>query len=66
VRDEALRSELNDALERGMADNTNAWTLGEDGAWTRREPSSSEPRNAHRELMARHVARADEASAGTS
>ena len=27
VRDEALRSELLDALERGMADNTNAWTL---------------------------------------
>ena len=28
-------------------------TLGPDGAWTRREPSSSEPRNAQRELMAR-------------
>ena len=49
-----------------MADDTNAWTLGPDGAWTRREPSSSEPRNAQRELMARHVARADEAAAGAS
>ena len=28
VRDEALRSELLDTLERCMADDTNAWTLG--------------------------------------
>ena len=58
VRDEALRGELLDALERCMADDTNAWTLGEDGAWTRREPSAAEPRNAQHELMARHAARA--------
>jgi polyphosphate kinase len=65
VRDEALRSELLDALERGMADDTNAWTLGSDGAWTRREPSASEPRNSQRELMAGHAARTAEAAAGT-
>ena len=64
VSDEALRGELTDTLERGMADDTNAWTLAADGAWTRREPDSSEPRNAQRELMARHAARADEAAAG--
>jgi polyphosphate kinase len=64
VRDEALRGELLDALERGMADDTNAWTLAEDGAWTRREPSPTEPRNGQRELMARHAARAAEAAAG--
>ena len=40
-----------------MADNTNAWVLGEDGAWTRRSPDGAEPRNAQAELMARHAAR---------
>jgi len=65
VRDESLRHELLDTLERCMADDTNAWTLAEDGAWTRRIPSRTEPRNAQRELMARHAARAVEAAAGT-
>jgi polyphosphate kinase len=64
VRDELLRAELLDALERCMADDTNAWTLAADGSWERREPSS-EPRNAQRELMAHHAARAVEAAAGT-
>ena len=32
----ALRGELLDTLDRCQADNTNAWELGEDGAWTRR------------------------------
>jgi polyphosphate kinase len=63
VRDEALRGELLDALERCMADDTNAWTLAEDGSWARREPSP-EPRSAQEELMARHAARAVEASTG--
>ena len=64
VRDEALRGELLDTLERCMADDTNAWALGEDGAWTRRAPGGAEPRNAQDELMARHAARAAEAAAG--
>jgi len=62
VDDAALRDELLDALERCMADNTNAWVLDADGAWTRRVPEG-EPRNAQRELMARHAARAAEAAA---
>jgi polyphosphate kinase len=62
VRDEALRAELLDTLERCMADDSNAWTLAADGAWTRREQPPSAPRNAHQELMARHAARAVEAS----
>ena len=66
VREEALRHELLDALERCMADDTNAWTLAEDGTWTRREPSPSEPRDAQKELMARHAARAVEAAAGAA
>jgi polyphosphate kinase len=64
VRDEALRAELLDTLERCMADDSNAWTLAADGAWGRRAPSPSDPRNAQVELMSRHAARAVEAAAG--
>jgi polyphosphate kinase len=64
VRDEGLRGELLDTLERCMADDTNAWTLGPDGEWVRREPSPTRPRNAQEELMARHSGRAVEAAAG--
>jgi polyphosphate kinase len=63
VREEALRSELLDTLERSMADDTNAWTLEPDGSWPRREPSPANPRNLHKELMARHATRAVEAGA---
>ena len=66
VRDEALSGELHDTLERGMADNTNAWTLDAEGAWTRRTPGGSEPRSLQNELMARHAARAAEAAAAAS
>jgi polyphosphate kinase len=59
VDDPALRDELLDTLERCLADDTNAWELGEDGSWTRRT-SGDEPRSAHRELMARHGERAAE------
>ena len=40
VRDAALRAEIADSMERCMADNTNAWVLGADGAWIRREPGT--------------------------
>jgi polyphosphate kinase len=63
VRDEALRVELLEALELYAADNVNAWTLAQEGAWTRRTPGS-EPRSAQAELMARHAARAVEAAGG--
>jgi polyphosphate kinase len=66
VRDEALRAELLDTLERCMADDTNAWTLDSEGNWTRRKPSPAEPRNVQDELMARHAARATEAAAGAT
>jgi polyphosphate kinase len=66
VRNEALRAELLDTLERCMADDTNAWTLDPEGNWTRREPSPAEPRNVQNELMARHAARATEAAAGAA
>jgi polyphosphate kinase len=59
VDDPALRDELLDTLERCLADDTNAWELGDDGVWERRTPGD-EPRNAHRELMLRNGTRAAE------
>jgi polyphosphate kinase len=61
VEDGRLRAELLDVLDRCLADNTNAWTLGEDGSWTRRSPDG-EPRNAEAELIERHLARAAESA----
>jgi polyphosphate kinase len=59
VDDPVLRDDLLDALERCLADDTNAWELGEDGTWSRRTPGA-EPRSAQRELMLGHAARAAE------
>jgi polyphosphate kinase len=64
VRDEALRADLIDTLDRCFADDVNAWELGEDGTWTRRVPAG-EPRSVQRELMAGHAARAAEAAAAS-
>ena len=61
VRDESLRADLLDTLDRCFADNTNAWELGEDGAWTR-GVADGEPRSVQRELMVGHAARAAEAA----
>ena len=48
-----LRAELEDTLERCFADDTNAWTLGADGAVER---LSGGTRSVHRELMERTIA----------
>jgi polyphosphate kinase len=61
VRDEALRADLADTLDRCFEDDVNTWELGEDGTWTRRQPDG-EPRSVQRELMAGHAARAAEAA----
>ncbi len=50
IDDPELRAELEDTLERCLADDTFAWTLGPDGQWTRREGRT---RSVHRELMER-------------
>ncbi len=50
VEKQELRDELDDTLERCLADDTFAWTLGADGSWTRR---TGDTRSAHRELMER-------------
>ncbi len=50
-----LRADLDDTLERCLADDTFAWTLGPDGQWTRRQGGT---RSVHRELMERAFAQA--------
>ncbi len=52
VEDPALRSELEDTLERCLADDTFAWELETDGSWSRRRGRT---RSVHRELMERAV-----------
>jgi polyphosphate kinase len=64
VRDETLRGDLIDTLERCFADDSNAWELGQDGTWTRRAPEGPEPRSVQRELITGHAARAPETAAG--
>ena len=59
-------ADLLDALERCFADDSNAWELGQDGTWTRREPSGPEPRSVHREMMAGHAARSLEQPAAAA
>ena len=53
VEDPRIRGEMLDVLERCLADNTNAWVLGQDGSWRRRRPNG-EPRNVQREMMELH------------
>ncbi|MGH2800061.1 MAG: polyphosphate kinase 1 [Thermoleophilaceae bacterium] len=55
IEDQALRSEVEDTLERCLADDTFAWELGPDDTWERRR---GRERFAHRELMERAAARA--------
>jgi len=52
VEDPELQLELDDTLERCFADDTNAWTLDSEGAWTRR---TGRTRSVHRELMERTI-----------
>ena len=55
IRDESLRAELTDTLDRCFADNVNAWELDAEGDYTRRSPDNGEPRNVQRELMTAHA-----------
>jgi polyphosphate kinase len=48
VEDPELKTDLDDTLERCLADDTNAWILDSEGRWTRRAGGS---RSVHRELM---------------
>jgi polyphosphate kinase len=59
IEDPELRAELDDTLERCLADDTFAWTLAADGSWTRREGRT---RSVHQELMDRTLAQAASAA----
>ena len=48
-----LQAELEDTLDRCLADDANAWTLSSDGSWSRREGRT---RSVHNELMQRTLA----------
>ncbi len=63
VEDPGLRDDLLDTIQRCLDDEVNAWELDAEGNWTHREPSESEPRDIHRELMLGHDRRAAEAAA---
>jgi polyphosphate kinase len=54
VEDAGVKAELEDTLGRCLADDTFAWQLGSDGAWTRRTGST---RSVHAELMERALER---------
>jgi polyphosphate kinase len=56
VLDPKVRSDLEDVLDRSIADNTNSWRLASNGEWTRRRPGD-QPRNVQRELIERHTER---------
>jgi len=53
VDDPGLKLELEDTLDRTMADDTFCWELASDGSWTRREGRT---RSVHREMMERATA----------
>jgi polyphosphate kinase len=55
VREKGLRAELEDTLERNLADDTFGWELGPDGNWTRRNGGT---RALHDELMESALERA--------
>ncbi len=59
VENPELQAELEDTLERCLADDTFSWTLEADGQWRRREGGT---RSVHRELMERTLAQAAAAS----
>jgi polyphosphate kinase len=65
VEDPTGHAQLTDVLDRGFADNSNAWKLGEDGVWSRRTVNGDEPRAMQPELMKLHSERAEEVARTT-
>jgi polyphosphate kinase len=59
IEDVELQAELEDTLERCLADDTFAWTLDADERWHRRKGRT---RSVHRELMERALAQAASAT----
>jgi polyphosphate kinase len=52
VENARVRQEIHAVLDSALEDDTNAWSLGADGEWTRVEPRKSK-RHAHHETMMR-------------
>jgi polyphosphate kinase len=52
VENTRVRQEIHAVLDSALEDDTNAWSLGADGEWTRVEPRKSK-RHAHHETMMR-------------
>ena len=63
VEDPELQAELEDTLERCLADDTFAWTLDAQGGWERR---TGRTRSVHRELMERTLAQTSLAAGSSS
>jgi polyphosphate kinase len=59
IDDPELQAELKETLDMCLADDTFAWTLDEDGEWTRRPGAT---RSVHRELMERFLTQAANAA----
>jgi len=59
IRDDRIRAEMMDILDRSLADDMNAWDLDAEGNWSRRD--GTEGRSVQRELIERHAARAADA-----
>jgi polyphosphate kinase len=59
VETEEHRAEIDDTLERCLADDTFAWTLDAEGGWSRR---TGRTRSVHRELMETTLAQAASAA----
>jgi polyphosphate kinase len=56
IQDETARAQALDALDRCLADNTNAWILDSSGNWSRLSPEGGEPRDVQKELRDQHLA----------
>jgi len=58
VENARVRQEIHAILDSALEDDTNAWSLGPDGSWTRVEPGKSKSHSHHDSMMRRSLKRA--------
>jgi polyphosphate kinase len=58
VENARVRQEIHAVLDSALDDDTNAWSLDSEGAWTRLEPSKSKSHSHHETMMRRSLKRA--------
>jgi polyphosphate kinase len=58
VENARVRQEIHAVLDSALEDDTNSWSLGADGAWTRIEPGKSKRHEHHETMMRRSLKRA--------